>query len=50
MNNTCDKDNDLRFVWTVKTAESISMEFELIPNGKEIVVDDSNKQQFLTHL
>lgn len=50
MNNSCDKDNDLRFVWTINISKSESEEVELIPNGKNVIVDDSNKQQFIQEL
>ena len=46
MSNTCDKENDLRFVWTIKTSEKESEEIELIEGGKEVLVDDSNKEEF----
>lgn len=50
MNNTIIKDNDLRFVWSIKTDKSASQEVDLIPNGKDILVDDSNKQRFIQEL
>ena len=50
MNTTCDKENDLRFVWTIKINEEQSEEVELIENGREIIVDDSNKFQFMSEL
>jgi aspartate 1-decarboxylase len=50
MNNTIIKDNDLRFVWSIKTDKSTSQEVDLIPNGKDILVDDSNKQRFIQEL
>ena len=50
MNNKIIKDNDLRFVWSIKTDKSTSQEVDLIPNGKDILVDDSNKQRFIQEL
>ena len=50
MNNSIIKDNDLRFVWSIKTDKSTSQEVDLIPNGKDILVDDSNKQRFIQEL
>ena len=50
MNNTIIKDNDLRFFWSIKTYKSTSQEVDLIPNGKDILVDDSNKQRFIQEL
>jgi hypothetical protein len=43
-------DNDLRFVWTMKTSETTSEEVELVPEGRTVLVDDTNKQEFVSRL
>lgn len=43
-------DNDLRFVWTIKTSPTTSEEVELVPEGRTVLVDDTNKEEFTRQL
>jgi|LauGreDrversion4_2_1035121.scaffolds.fasta_scaffold410471_2 hypothetical protein len=43
-------DNDLRFVWTIKTSEITSEEVEIVPEGRTVLVDDTNKEEFVRQL
>jgi len=47
INNPIDPSLDLTFTWEAKNSQNISEPFELKENGKNILVNDSNKNEFV---